>query len=361
MTSPSPEAITVADAARSIVAWTAKRDVAAQFNANQRSSRPRNRRRPPRPWTPWGRVPRPPPATASRGATSTHDSVRRRPEHDVVTTERNGRRIAYAVVADEGRRGRQRGGRQHVREAASDPGAAGGRPARGHLAAPRPHVRARRRRPRDELLALASYRAEPPPSSRRATRSRARNSRLVNVPLGARRTPVRPRRRRARRRRRPPARPGTRPGARGWPRRPERAPPPGRVARRAAGREVVEERHRLRTAALRAPSADERVAERAEQVRELVLTAEKTWRREHPREGLLDEVVGVLARPRPGARRAIEARKVLDRPVGIETARAHGRQSGARGRCAAPGRNRGGAGVGLCMNRNNDRPTGGHR
>src|SRR6185503_11749048 len=89
-----------------------------------------------------------------------------------------------------------------------------------------------------------------------------------------------------------------------------------------------------RSSLLGAALADQRVAKRAEQIAELVLAADQSGPRENARVGLLDEILRLLARPRPRTRSSVETRKVLYRTFGIEPAR-HGSNDGASRPCAA--------------------------
>jgi hypothetical protein len=75
--------------------------------------------------------------------------------------------------------------------------------------------------------------------------------------------------------------------------------------------------------------ADQRVAQRPKQVADLILTAQEARSREHARERLLHQILGLLPRPCPCARNAVELRKAVRYAVGVEPAqRRHQRREG---------------------------------
>ena len=84
--------------------------------------------------------------------------------------------------------------------------------------------------------------------------------------------------------------------------------------------ELVRERLRPQPSALGTLLVQERVAQRAQQVAEVVLVPEQAWPREHARVRLLDEILGVL--PRAGQRPCgpVEPVEMAAEPGGVERA-----------------------------------------
>ena len=128
---------------------------------------------------------------------------------------------------------------------------------------------------------------------------------------------------RGRRRRPRRARGGSRPAARRSPRT-ARAPPSAacrQAACRAARRrrlDLVERRDLLRAARARAPRQQERVAQRAHEVGELVLPVQPARLREHARGRLLHQVLRLLARAAQRPRHAVEAVEVRHERLWVE-------------------------------------------
>jgi len=63
---------------------------------------------------------------------------------------------------------------------------------------------------------------------------------------------------------------------------------------------------------------EEGVAQRPQEIAEVVLVAEQTGTREHLRVGFLNEVLGILARPRQRPRGAVQPIRVIAKPSGVE-------------------------------------------
>src|SRR5439155_20601435 len=84
--------------------------------------------------------------------------------------------------------------------------------------------------------------------------------------------------------------------------------------------ELVGQRARPQSAALGPLLVQEGVAQRTQEVAEIVLLAEQAWAAEQARIGLLDEVLGVLARAaeRPGG--PVEPVEVVSKPGGVKRA-----------------------------------------
>ena len=82
--------------------------------------------------------------------------------------------------------------------------------------------------------------------------------------------------------------------------------------------DAFRQRLRLRSPLPRAPHVQERVAEDAEQVAEVVLVAKEPRPRKHARVRLLDEVLGILARAAERPRGPVEPVEVIAEPSRIE-------------------------------------------
>ena len=90
------------------------------------------------------------------------------------------------------------------------------------------------------------------------------------------------------------------------------------VARVGDEVELVRQRSRAEAAALGSLLVQERVAQRSQEVPEVVFVAEKARAGEHPRERLLNEVLRILAGPgeRPGG--PVEPVEMVSEPGGFE-------------------------------------------
>ena len=102
----------------------------------------------------------------------------------------------------------------------------------------------------------------------------------------------------------------------------------GRSRRSAVGKvELLDAGRDLRAPRRGAPRGQERVAQHPHEVGELVVAAQQTRAREHAREGLLNEVLGVVGRAAQGPRRPVEAVDVSGQRLGVKAR--HGRSTHA--------------------------------
>src|SRR5262249_8736545 len=106
----------------------------------------------------------------------------------------------------------------------------------------------------------------------------------------------------------------------------------GIVARAAAEHGLVGELDGRRTALLGTELADQRIAERPQQVADLVVPTEHPRAGQHAGIGLLHEVLRLFPRSRPRTGGPVEARELLDGAIRVEAARSpHQRREGIAG------------------------------